>query len=402
MKKIKIITNYYRGHRVSVVFISLVFTFLLFYIVFVAANITPYHHALKLYEQANLRESFYYVASGGLAEPYDKPNIPVLQALPAVKDIVYLKYGRFVNKARDIVYNIYAFPDSTAEAFPIHTMEGQWLTEFPADTAEDGTVQAVVCGDAFSDTEQDDTIPMQGFNSDTQLSIKAAGKLRESTAIPYFGRTGGALSTDMLFQIATYSNYMILVREKDIDKLGYDFTFSGLGCFVRLDENASQESREAALDYLNHTGRVTPYPEILLQGQQAWETHIKDSVLFPSALVLIFFIAYISLFVLLMEQKGPVVEIYFLCGYTTRNAILDFTICMLVPIVIPMILTGMFILNLLPLPKELAFYLMFADASKTVEKSNVLALGVCFLVCLALSWALSWQKFRKKHRKSEG
>ena len=131
--------------------------------------------ALAMYERAEMENGLYFSASGGSSAPYGEPDIAALEALPAVENVVYLNYTHLYapTEKETKYYNVLIFPDSAIQAFPLSISEGTWLSDFPDTTGDGGTLNALVCGDAFRHEKIGSTLDAFEVGSDEPVILKA-------------------------------------------------------------------------------------------------------------------------------------------------------------------------------------------------------------------------------------
>ena len=354
------------------ILLTILFLFSEFYFLLSTVDVKNAQDALAMYERAEMENGLYFSASGGSSAPYGEPDIAALEALPAVENVVYLNYTHLYapTEKETKYYNVLIFPDSAIQAFPLSISEGTWLSDFPDTTGDGGTLNALVCGDAFRHEKIGSTLDAFEVGSDEPVILKVLGKLPEGVVLPHFGSFGSGNSTDQLFEVGNLASNYILMRERDFAQFQQLHPqFSGLACVILLNPDAGEEFQ---------TGRYCEFSTILAQGRKNLQNLMKSQIVIPVALL---FISALSYLVLLLtfsaEREGAFPE--------QEHKLSKSKLWALLPLVLPTALSMVFAFRLIPLATEYILYHLFGSDNKQIWPTAIVGLLIYSVTCLLIA-----------------
>ena len=363
------------------ILLTILFLFSEFYFLLSTVEVKNAQDALAMYERAEMENGLYFSASGGSSAPYGEPDIAALEALPAVENVVYLNYTHLYapTEKETKYYNVLIFPDSAIQAFPLSISEGTWLSDFPDTTGDGGTLNALVCGDAFRHEKIGSTLDAFEVGSDEPVILKVLGKLPEGVVLPHFGSFGSGNSTDQLFEVGNLASNYILMRERDFAQFQQLHPqFSGLACVILLNPDAGEEERSKTVDELFQTGRYCEFSTILAQGRKNLQNLMKSQIVIPVALL---FISALSYLVLLLtfsaEREGAFPE--------QEHKLSKSKLWALLPLVLPTALSMVFAFRLIPLATEYILYHLFGSDNKQIWPTAIVGLLIYSVTCLLIA-----------------
>ncbi len=368
------------------VLLSVLFFFSEFGFILSSVDISNYKDSLDMYQRAGLEGGLYFTASGGFESPFGEPDIAELEALPAVEGVVYLNYDHFYTPIENdtMYYNVFVYPDSALQTFQFSVSDGIWLSDFPDVSSENGSLNAIVCGDTFRDKKVGDTINALELGSDEDIKIKVLGKLPEGIVLPHFKSSGNGNSTDQLFEIGNYSSNYILAREQDFARFQkLHSEFSGLGCVIRLKPDAGNDELHETMDRIFQMGRYCKFEDILAQGRENLQKLMKSQLVIPAALLIISALDYFALLLAFFAKKASEVQCYHLDMPESKGKLRKQIKWALFPIVLPSALSLVFAFRLVPVITDFTLYILFDDPEKRVWHTAAIMLLSYFVACLA-------------------
>lgn len=392
MKNGKLIFEYYRGGVKSIIFMTVVFTVLLLYMVLQVGSSSGILSSIELYEGANLENSLYYMPATDLYTEESDIGLEKLHSFPAVKDVVYERHTITKILTYEIgAVNAIFYSDAMLDAF---SPALQGLSSFSDE--EGGILQGVVCGMIFAQVKPGEILEMIIAESPQPLRFQVIGNLGSSVGLSNFGTSASDVNTEDLFSRTENS---VLFREKDLMKWGGVETRPTYGCFIRLNEQASAAETQALKDYLANTGGYATYAELLARSADSKDDQLRYSLALPVLFLGVALLAYVAIFVLLINRKTIEMRAYFLCGYSKKKAYLHFFLSMLLVILVPCLLCTFFV----PVGSTMGNNLVLRFAwmqsidglYKVIPASSLWFVAAYFVLCLGLALLISIQFIRK-------
>ena len=397
-KKFRWVLQYYSGFKIAVVFLIAAVFVSVFIFLSAITSLFDISESQKVYRNSSLQNSVYYMPSNDLnadAASNTWLNISSLSKLSGVKDVVYTRGLTVIdrndpNPEDPVVYNMSLYPESAANAFHFTPLEGKWLTDFDGTEKEDGYLPVVVGGFWFRDVQVGDILEMQATTE--LIRVKVVGKiLGSSLCVPQFGVS--MLSPTTQNMVSSLNN-ILFAREEDMETLcGLDMCTMSYGCFLRWEDTASKVEKQSAIEYLSNHGGVAAYDDIMQNtGAFFWES-CRYALAIPLILLIVTWMAFVSLFFIILNVKSKDLRVYFICGFCKRDALISYFLSMVLVVTIPCLLLALIFYQfpLLSTGTVVETLVLGGELNDIAVFSLVVVLGyltLCWLVALGFSYQL--------------
>lgn len=393
MKRIKRIFTYYQGSLFSVVFISIILTFVLFFFIMGIADVSPFSASIKLYESFNLKNSLYFMPAESTLDYESAFNLEAIESFSAVKDIAYTRHGVwFYNGNGDYPVNVETYPNAAIDAFNIKIDEGTWFSDLQ-ETQRSDTINVIVCGGMFNKVKLGDKIEFLEPISGRSILAHVIGIKKDPVILPNMGTLNLEVNTSSLYNA---TNNSIIMKEDDAVNLLGNETFSySFGCFIRLKEDASDVDVTELKNYLSMNGGYNTYEDIIKHSHSAYQHSLRSQLAIQLLLLFISQYAFVSIFVLILNRKSIEMRAYFICGYSKLDCFIDFALSMLFVIAIPCIIYTLFALRIPPILTEFIQFLFVGGENKVIGTNVLSFIMGYFMLSLVLSLVLASNFVRK-------
>lgn len=399
-KKLRWVLQYYSGFKIAVVFLIAAVFVSVFIFLNAITGLFDISESQKVYRNSTLQNSVYYMPSNDLdadASSNTSLNISFLSELSGVKDVVYMRSLAVIdrndpNPEDPVVYNMNFYPETAANAFHFAPLEGKWLTDFDGTEKEEGYLPVVISGYWFRDVHIGDTIEMQTTNLANPIQVKVVGKiLGSSLYVPQFGVS--MLSPTTQNMVSSLNN-LLFAREEDMEALyGLDMCTMSYGCFLRWEDTASEVEKKSIMDYLSNHGGVATYDDIMQNTDTSFWDSCRYALAIPLILLIVTWMAFVSLFFIILNVKSKDLRVYFICGFSKRGALISFFLSMVLVVTIPCLLLALIFYQfpMLSTGTVLETLILGGELNDIAVFSLVVVLGyltLCWMVALGFSYQL--------------
>lgn len=402
MKKLKRVGSYYQGSFLVVLLLMTMLTFVLFYMTTAVGVFSVNTEAVRLYRNARLEGSLYFMPSGDLNTGETEIDAETITGFPAVRDIVAPLHGLLIPaEDRNNIINVTICSDAYLDAFQMQK-EGKWLTptDAGAGTAGSGSVpqqelEAVVAGYTFSDTKIGELLSFWEPESNQTVELRVVGKQNEPAYSPSFGAGGVEIGPETLITQAHNAMYITEETARYIFGDGYDEYGTLFGGFIRTKPQVSAAEKQELVDYLSQNGAYLTYEQIMEQAQVDTERAWKEHIVMPLLLLLVCTVAFVSLTVLISHKRLVATRTFFLCGYTKRECCTDFFATISLIVLVPGILCSAFVCFFPAIYHAQQLYRFWPDGKIIVDGGTLVMIWGYLLLCLLFSVFLTTRFLRK-------
>lgn len=399
-KKLKWVFQYYSGFKIAVLFLVAAVFVSIFVFLNAITTLFNISESQKVYRNSTLHNSVYYMPSNNLnADPASETwlNIQSLAELSGVKDVVYSRSLTVMDRndqdpENPVTYNMNFYPENAANAFHFTPLEGEWLTEFDETERADGSLPVVVCGYWFRNVQVGDTMEMQCSDMAEPIRVKVVGKiLGSSLCVPQFGVSMLNPTTQ---NMAASLNNVLFAREEDMEALyGVDMCSMSYGCFLRWDDTVSEAEKQSTMEFLSNHGGISTFDDIMQDTSESFWDSCRYALAIPLILLIVTWMAFVSLFFIIMNVKSKDLRVYFICGFSKRGALISFFLSMVLVVTIPCVLLALVFYQfpLLSTGTVLETLVLGGELNDIAAFSLAVVLGyvtLCWLVALGFSYQL--------------
>lgn len=399
-KKFRWVLHYYSGFKIAVVFLIAAVFVSVFIFLNAITGLFDISESQKVYQNSTLQNSVYYMPSNDLdADAANNTSLGIssLSELSGVNDVVYMRSLAVLdrndpNPEDPVVYNMNFYPESTTNAFHFTPLEGKWLTDFDGTEKEEGYLPVVISGYWLRDVQVGDTMEMLSSEIVEPIQVKVVGKiLGSSLYVPQFGVS--MLSPTTQNMVSSLNN-ILFAREEDMETLyGVDMCTMSYGCFLRWKDSASEVEKQSIMEYLSNHGGVATYDDIMQNTDEFFWESCRYALAIPLILLIVTWMAFVSLFFIILNVKSKDLRVYFICGFCKRNALISFFLSMVLVVTIPCLLLALIFYQfpLLSTGTVLETLILGGELNDIAVFSLVVVLGyltLCWMVALGFSYQL--------------
>ena len=207
---------------------------------------------------------------------------------------------------------------------------GEW---FDQAENEDGTFNAVLCGEDFYDVPIGSTMDLVVYEDEgtdsvlNAFTIRVCGVIYSPAFIPTLGASGTSLTTPNFYLTVP----TVLLGKCDTFEMlmqrGMDFQYGSAlkNFFVDFTADATPEQIQAVQDLLSQTGGCLTFAEIQQDSAEYLDNSLKGSIVIPIFYVVVSFVAFFSITILSVFRRTRTYAVYYLLGYSKRRIVWSVT-----------------------------------------------------------------------------
>ena len=194
--------------------------------------------------------------------------------------------------------------------------------------------------------------------------------------------------------MVTSLNNVLFAREEDMKNLyGVDMCTMSYGCFLRWEDTASEVEKKSTMDYLSNHGGVATYDDIMQNTDTSFWESCRYALAIPLILLIVTWMAFVSLFFIILNVKSKDLRVYFICGFCKRDALISYFLSMVLVVTIPCLLLALIFYQfpLLSTGTVVETLVLGGELNDIAVFSLVVVLGyltLCWLVALGFSYQL--------------
>ena len=256
-----------------------------------------------------------------------------VREMPGVRTVLGsypMRVGEFNSPSHDLdgLTAMIAIP-GFEELFP-SLNRGAW---FDRPQNEDGTYNAVVCGEMFYNIPIGSTLDMSMFyqegteNIENIFTIRICGVIDSPAFVPTLGSQGTTLVTANFYQDVPA---IVLGECEGLTSLmekGLEFQYGSVlkNFFVDFTADATPEQMQAVKDRLSQTGGCLTWSEVQQGSAKYLDSSFKGALVIPIFYVVIAFVAFFSITILSVFRRTRTYGVYYLLGYSKRRIVWSVT-----------------------------------------------------------------------------